>query len=177
MLQDYSKFVELKRVPVIDVPITGTNMSECVEFLTRHIDELHGEYICVSNAHTSVMAHDDPSYWACQADSLMSVPDGKPLSVVGRKTIESMGRVTGPDLMREIFNISLQQGWSHYFKRNIQAWKSLAWSLRFSDRSPTARSETFRDVSLIRMQTSHGLLLARPVKKFLCTSSREGHNR
>lgn len=59
MLQDYSKFVELKRVPVIDVPITGTNMSECVEFLTRHIDELHGEYICVSNAHTSVMAHDD----------------------------------------------------------------------------------------------------------------------
>lgn len=45
MLQDYSKFVELKRVPVIDVPITGTNMSECVEFLTRHIDELHGEYM------------------------------------------------------------------------------------------------------------------------------------
>ena len=120
MLQDYSKFVELKRVPVIDVPITGTNMSECVEFLTRHIDELHGEYICVSNAHTSVMAHDDPSYWACQADSLMSVPDGKPLSVVGRKTIESMGRVTGPDLMREIFNISLQQGWSHYFYGNEQ---------------------------------------------------------
>lgn len=120
MLQDYSTFVELKRVPVIDVPITGTNMSECVEFLTRHIDELHGEYICVSNAHTSVMAHDDPSYWACQADSLMSVPDGKPLSVVGRKTIESMGRVTGPDLMREIFNISLQQGWSHYFYGNEQ---------------------------------------------------------
>ena len=120
MLQEYSTFVELKRVPVIDVPITGTNMSECVEFLTRHIDELHGEYICVSNAHTSVMAHDDPSYWACQADSLMSVPDGKPLSVVGRKTIESMGRVTGPDLMREIFNISLQQGWSHYFYGNEQ---------------------------------------------------------
>ena len=120
MLRDYSKFVELKRVPVIDVPITGTNMSECVEFLTRHIDELHGEYICVSNAHTSVMAHDDPSYWACQADSLMSVPDGKPLSVVGRKTIESMGRVTGPDLMREIFSISLQQGWSHYFYGNEQ---------------------------------------------------------
>lgn len=192
MLQDYSKFVELKRVPVIDVPITGTNMSECVEFLTRHIDELHGEYICVSNAHTSVMAHDDPSYWACQADSLMSVPDGKPLSVVGRKTIESMGRVTGPDLMREIFNISLQQGWSHYFygneQKNLDALKNslqeeypgleiAGMCLRFSDRSPTARSETFRDVSLIRMQTSHGLLLARPVKKFLCTSSREGHNR
>ncbi|RGS94474.1 WecB/TagA/CpsF family glycosyltransferase [Collinsella sp. AF20-14LB] len=120
MLQDYSKYSELNRVPVIDVPITGTNMSDCIDFLAEHINNLHGEYICVSNAHTSVMAHDDPSYWACQAESLMSVPDGKPLSVVGRKTVDSMDRVTGPDLMREIFEISSQYGWSHYFYGNEQ---------------------------------------------------------
>lgn len=120
MLQDYSKYSELNRVPVIDVPITGTNMPDCIRFLSTHIDELHGEYICVSNAHTSVMAHDDPSYWDCQAESVMSVPDGKPLSVIGHKSIESMGRVTGPDLMREIFEISSQHGWSHYFYGNEQ---------------------------------------------------------
>lgn len=120
MLDCYSKYPELNRVPVIDVPITGTNMSSCIQFLTKHIDELHGEYVCVSNAHTSVMAHDDPSYWACQAESVMSVPDGKPLSVVGSKSIESMDRVTGPDLMREIFEISSQYGWSHYFYGNEQ---------------------------------------------------------
>ena len=50
----------------------------------------------------------------------MSVPDGKPLSVVGRKSFESMDRVTGPDLMREIFEISSQYGWSHYFYGNEQ---------------------------------------------------------
>lgn len=120
MLDCYSKYPELNRVPVIDVPITGTNMPQCIHFLTDHIDELHGEYVCVSNAHTSVMAHDDPSYWDCQADSVMSVPDGKPLSIVGRKTIASMDRVTGPDLMREIFEISDQHGWSHYFYGNEQ---------------------------------------------------------
>ena len=120
MLDCYSKYPELNRVPVIDVPITGTNMSSCIQFLTKHIDELHGEYVCVSNAHTSVMAHDDPSYWACQAESVMSVPDGKPLSVLGSKSIESMDRVTGPDLMREIFKISNQYGWSHYFYGNEQ---------------------------------------------------------
>lgn len=120
MLQSYLDYPELSRVPVIDVPITGTNMSECLEFLTRHVDELHGEYICVSNAHTSVMAHDDPEYWSCQTESVMSVPDGKPLSVVGKKICESMGRVTGPDLMREIFGISAQHGWSHYFYGNEQ---------------------------------------------------------
>lgn len=120
MLDCYSKYPELNRVPVINVPITGTNMSQCIHFLTDHIDELHGEYVCVSNAHTSVMAHDDPSYWTCQADSVMSVPDGKPLSIVGRKTIASMDRVTGPDLMCEIFEISDQHGWSHYFYGNEQ---------------------------------------------------------
>lgn len=120
MLEDYSKYSELNRVPVIDVPITGTNMADCINFLAEHIDELHGEYICVSNAHTSVLAHDDPSYWDCQAESVMSVPDGKPLSVVGRKSFESMDRVTGPDLMREIFEISSQYGWSHYFYGNEQ---------------------------------------------------------
>lgn len=120
MLEDYSKYSELNRVAVIDVPITATNMSDCINFLAEHIDELHGEYICVSNAHTSVLAHDDPSYWHCQAESVMSVPDGKPLSVVGRKSFESMDRVTGPDLMREIFEISSQYGWSHYFYGNEQ---------------------------------------------------------
>lgn len=118
MLDDYAKYSELNRVPVISVPITGTNMSDCIKFLVEHIEELRGEYICVSNAHTSVMAHDDPSYWACQAESIMSVPDGKPLSIVGRKTIASMDRVTGPDLMREIFEASEQYGWRHYFYGN-----------------------------------------------------------
>lgn len=118
MLDDYAKYSELNRVPVINVPITGTNMSDCIKFLVEHIDELRGEYICVSNAHTSVMAHDDPSYWVCQAESVMSVPDGKPLSIIGRKTIASMDRVTGPDLMREIFEASEQYGWRHYFYGN-----------------------------------------------------------
>ena len=31
-----------------------------------------------------------------------------------------MGRVTGPDLMREIFAISAERGWTHYFYGNEQ---------------------------------------------------------
>lgn len=185
MLKSYLHYPELNRVPVIDVPITGTNMSECVDFITHNIDDLHGEYICVSNAHTSVMAHDDPSYWSCQAESVMSVPDGKPLSIVGRKTVASMGRVTGPDLMREIFSISAQYGWSHYFygnerktsrrswnrfKKSIRAWKLLAWSLPSFVRFPMARNETFLDALLILAPTLHGLHLVLRVRKSSCMS-------
>ena len=114
MAPDLANDPRLRRVDVIGVPITGTNMSDCLSLLDEHIDDLRGEYVCVSNAHTCVMAHDDPAYWDVQAESVMSVPDGKPLSVVGRKTVPTMARVTGPDLMREVLARSGERGWSHY---------------------------------------------------------------
>lgn len=110
----------LHRVDIIDVPITATNMSDFLEMLTGHFDEFRGNYICVSNAHTCVMAHDDPAYWTVQASSIASLPDGKPLSVIGCKVAPTMGRVTGPDLMREVFSISEKMGWKHYFYGNEQ---------------------------------------------------------
>ena len=105
----------LNRVDVIGVPITATNMDDFMALLRENLDGLRGGYVCVSNVHTCVMAHDDPVYWACQAGSVASIPDGKPLSVVGRKQMPTMDRVTGPDLMREIFAISVERGWKHYF--------------------------------------------------------------
>ena len=105
----------LARVDVIGVPITATNMADFMGLLREGLDAFRGGYVCVSNAHTCVMAHDDPAYWACQAGSVASVPDGKPLSVVGRRRAPSMGRVTGPDLMREVFAASAGTGWRHYF--------------------------------------------------------------
>lgn len=105
----------LPRTDVIDVPITATNMKECLSFISSNLDAIRGGYVCVSNAHACVMAHDDPAYWEVQAGSVMSVPDGKPLSVIGRREYPSMGRVTGPDLMREVFRMSHERGWRHYF--------------------------------------------------------------
>lgn len=93
-------------------------MADFLGFLSNHLNETRGEYICVSNAHTCVMAHDDSSYWDVQAESIVSVPDGKPLSVIGRREVPSMDRVTGPDLMREIFALSAPKGWKHYFYGN-----------------------------------------------------------
>lgn len=90
-------------------------MGEFTGLLSKGLNGFRGGYICVSNAHTCVMAHDDPVYWACQVESVASIPDGKPLSVVGRKQVPTMGRVTGPDLMREVFSISAEMGWRHYF--------------------------------------------------------------
>ena len=110
----------LARTPIIDVPITATNMGDALAFISEHLTEIKGEYICVSNAHTTVMAHDDPAYYRVQTESLMSVPDGRPLSVVGRKAVPTMSRVTGPDLMREVFEVSAERGYRHYLYGNTR---------------------------------------------------------
>lgn len=120
MVSGWQSDPRLARTPVIDVPITATNMDDVLAFIEEHIQDVKGEYICVSNAHTTVMAHDDPDYYRVQIESLMSVPDGKPLSVVGGKAVPAMGRVTGPDLMREIFEVSAEHGYRHYFYGNTR---------------------------------------------------------
>ena len=46
----------------------------------------------------------------------MAIPDGGPLSSVGRKRgHKNMERTTGPSLMGEIFAVSVKKGYRHYF--------------------------------------------------------------
>ncbi|MBR2523973.1 MAG: WecB/TagA/CpsF family glycosyltransferase [Clostridiales bacterium] len=110
----------MKRVEIIKVPISAVNMETCLSSIFGDFESLRGQYICVSNVHTTVMAHDDPDYFRVQSESFMSVPDGKPLSVIGRKKAPGMDRVTGPDLMREIFMRSKDTPFRHYFYGNTR---------------------------------------------------------
>ncbi len=109
-----------KRVDVIGVPISTVNMDSCVHYVKDHLEEARGSYICVSNAHTTVMAHENPAYRKVQTESFLSLPDGKPLSVIGKKTYPEMDRVTGPDFMRRIFEESKQEGYRHFFYGNTK---------------------------------------------------------
>lgn len=106
------------RVSIIGVPISAVNMESCVDNIFRDFETTRGQYICVSNVHTTVMAHDDPTYYKAQAESFMAVPDGKPLSIVGKKQFPEMDRVTGPDLMRKIFEMSEKRPLRHFFYGN-----------------------------------------------------------
>ena len=46
----------------------------------------------------------------------MAIPDGGPLSSVGRRRgFSEMKRTTGPDYMKEILKISAQEGYRHFF--------------------------------------------------------------
>ena len=113
------------RVDIIGVSISAVNLNSCMEFLFNNWNIAHGNYICISNVHTTVMAHDNEEYLKVQSESLLSLPDGKPLSIIGKKRHSYMDRVTGPDLMRRVFDESKKKDIKHFFygstKENIDA--------------------------------------------------------
>ena len=106
----------IKTCKILGVNIAAVNMNSLLKFITTNLDKLKGEYICVSNVHTTVMAFDNKDYLNVQNNSILSIPDGGPLSSVGRKRgyIE-MQRTTGPDLLDEILKISAEKKYKHYF--------------------------------------------------------------
>jgi N-acetylglucosaminyldiphosphoundecaprenol N-acetyl-beta-D-mannosaminyltransferase len=91
-------------------------MKDTLNYICDNLDELKGKYICVSNVHTTVMAYEDEKYRAVQNNAAMALPDGAPLSGYCRlKGIRRAKRVTGPDLMGEIFKVSSAKGYRHFF--------------------------------------------------------------
>lgn len=101
---------------ILGVNIAVTNLNETVNYIEKNLDKLKGNYICVSNVHTTVMACEDKEYMKIQNSSVLALPDGKPLSVLSKKWgFKNAERVTGPDLMGELFKESEEKGYKHYF--------------------------------------------------------------
>lgn len=91
-------------------------MERTVQYLNENIEALRGNYICVSNVHTTVMSYRNAEYRKIQNSGAMALPDGKPLSIVSRlRGHRDAQRVPGPDLMLRIFKESEQKGYRHYF--------------------------------------------------------------
>lgn len=89
-------------------------MAETVAYIEEHIDELRGKYICVSNVHTTVTGYEEEDYRNVQNTAALALPDGKPLSLYSKKHgFPEAERVTGPDLMGELF--ARDNGLRHYF--------------------------------------------------------------
>jgi len=106
---------------ILQTNITVTDMDKTVDYLDSHLEELKGEYICVSNVHTTVMSSRDINYRCVQNGAAMILPDGKPLSIVQRKRgYKEAGRVPGPDLMPQIFALSEEKGYKHFFYGSTQ---------------------------------------------------------
>lgn len=117
--ETYKRVVDKAAIPtcnILGVNIAAINMEWLMTYLKAHVKELSGDYICVANVHTTVTAYEEPEYRRIQNGGIMAIPDGGPLSSLGRKRgCNGMERTTGPSLMGEIFEISAKNGYRHFF--------------------------------------------------------------
>lgn len=106
----------LKYCTILKTNINVTNMEDTIAYITDNLERLRGDYICVSNVHTTVMAFRDKEYRMVQNSAAMALPDGQPLSIVSRgRGYAEAQRVPGPDLMPKILDLSQEKGYSHFF--------------------------------------------------------------
>lgn len=112
---------ELQYCEILKTNINVTSMPRALAYIESHLDALRGSYICVSNVHTTVMAYENEQYRRIQNSAAMALPDGGPLSKYSRLAgYRDAERVTGPDLMVELFRIPAQKGYRHYFYGSTQ---------------------------------------------------------
>lgn len=120
-MRKQKSFNELKRINVIGVPISVVNLESSINFVINNFENIRGQYICASNVHTTVMAHEDKNYLKVQSESIMSLPDGKPLSIVGKKNgYKEMEKTTGTHFMIRTFTDERLKGKKHYFYGNTK---------------------------------------------------------
>ncbi len=107
---------------ILGVHILVADMERMVKFVEENIKKLRGEYVCVSNGHTTVMAYEDEEYRKVQNGAVLNFPDGEPLSIVSRKRgFKDARRVTGPDFMEQMFiKGSEGDGLRHFFYGSSQ---------------------------------------------------------
>lgn len=115
----YHRIVNKTLIPtcnILGVEIAAINMKWLLKYILDNISNLSGDYICVANVHTIIMAWEDLVYRKIQNGGIMTIPDGGPLSSVGRKRgYIQMYRTTGPNLMEEIFKFSETFKFRHFF--------------------------------------------------------------
>jgi N-acetylglucosaminyldiphosphoundecaprenol N-acetyl-beta-D-mannosaminyltransferase len=89
---------------VLGVDVDAIDMEGAVTHVATALRECHKGYICVAGVHGVMESQRSPFVAQIYAAAEMTIPDGMPLVWVGRlQGHASMQRVTGPDLMLEIF--------------------------------------------------------------------------
>lgn len=115
----YRRKVDKSLIPIcniLGVDIAAIDKEWLLEFTEKNIRGLSGDYMCVANVHTTIMASENPGYCQIQNEGVMAIPDGGPLSTIGRKRgYTAMSRITGPEYMEGILRKSVEKGYRHYF--------------------------------------------------------------
>lgn len=119
MRSSFNRNISKELIPnceIMKVNVAAINMPWLLEYISQNIHRLSGDYITVLNVYSTVLAYNDNEYLRVQNSAVMAIPDGGPLSFIGkRRGYSHMSRTAGPSLMEEIFKQSKTNKYRHYF--------------------------------------------------------------
>ena len=122
--KQYTRKVDKSQIPtcrIMGCEILDADMEWLIRFIEKNIEYLSGDYITISATKELVMASEDKEFYLCQNGGVLAIPDGGPLKTYGKlHGHKGMKRITGPDLMLELFKASEKHGWRHYFYGTTQ---------------------------------------------------------
>ncbi|MCR4658050.1 MAG: WecB/TagA/CpsF family glycosyltransferase [Lachnospiraceae bacterium] len=94
------------KINILGTDFCGASLQEAAKLVLSGGEELSGGYICFSNVHTTVMAHDSREYRDILNSSSYTFADGAPIArLMRRMGLKDAERVAGPDFMTEVFKL------------------------------------------------------------------------
>lgn len=107
---------DIPRFSIGKFKVSIVNLQSTLDYIAECIRNEHYGYICVSNARVAYRSNKEPEYCDIQNNSLLTLPDGKPLSwIAHNKGIAEVSQVAGNELFHALLGESGKQGYTHYF--------------------------------------------------------------
>jgi N-acetylglucosaminyldiphosphoundecaprenol N-acetyl-beta-D-mannosaminyltransferase len=103
----------LPRKRILASDVTCASFQEVVDELCSLATLKKSSYVCIANVHMVIEAYQDPAFMHVMQEADVITPDGKPLSVCMNWLYgASQGRISGFELMLELFGQAQQKGLS-----------------------------------------------------------------
>jgi N-acetylglucosaminyldiphosphoundecaprenol N-acetyl-beta-D-mannosaminyltransferase len=106
----------LHKADVLGVNVSAVTMDVAVDTIARWVEQRAQQYVCVTGVHGVIESRTDLRLRSIHNEAGMVTPDGMPLVWFLRWVrSQHVGRVYGPDLMREITELSSQRGYKQFY--------------------------------------------------------------
>jgi N-acetylglucosaminyldiphosphoundecaprenol N-acetyl-beta-D-mannosaminyltransferase len=100
---------------VLGVQVEALNMAAALTRIETALITRQKGYVCMAGVHGIMEAQRNPAVKDAFADAYLTLPDGTPTAWVGRmQGLRWMNRLTGPDLMLEVFSRKQFAQYSHF---------------------------------------------------------------
>lgn len=106
----------MNRYSIGKFQVSIVNLKTAIHIIRLAISSSKIGYICVSNARSAYQSNHEPDYCEIQNNSLLTVPDGRPLTWIAHNLgYKEVSQIAGHDLFKALLEESKIYGYSHYF--------------------------------------------------------------